>query len=245
MTDPRVKRLAPFGAAILAMILALVIPVPHEKLSQLASTPAAPAAAPTTATTTVAVPNVPPRTGGGSGSGTPPPATTSGPPATPAPNPPLASPPPAIVPGEDPPAPSPCNAQAALDGIDKALKSADTLTGGVVPANNLSTLIAIAAKCSDNDPTLTLVGLLNELGQGLPDLGLPGLPILPPLTLPQPLLDLLKPLGVFTEPVCQQLGTAGTLLLVTAGSYPEPLASTMSNLAFEALGPCTQLHPPQ
>jgi hypothetical protein len=132
-----------------------------------------------------------------------------------------------------------------VDGISNALDSADTLTGGVVPSNNLSTLVAMAAKCSDADPTLTLVGLFTELGQGLPDLGIPGLPLLPGLTLPKPLVDLLGSLGALTEPVCGQLGTIGTVLLIGSGSYPEPVASTMSNIAFDLLGPCTQLHPPQ
>lgn len=155
---------------------------------------------------------------------------------------------PYIPPAPREPAPEvPCPARAVVDAAEEALPPIDEAAGGVVPSAGLVGLVAQATGCTNENVLITILGLVVDIGKGLPD-PLGGTPqVLPPLTPLGEVAGVVQPLvGPLTGPVvgslCTTVSTVATLHSVLFAAYPWPIMSAdMTNLLYYATLACAAI----
>lgn len=167
---------------------------------------------------------------------TPPPSTTTtvggpaGPPAT------LPRPP------EEPPPPA-CATDAATSVYDQVQGPAQDALGQPLPSRSVHDLAAIAAGCSDADPTGAVLNLALDLAALVPDSGiapipLPGLPNVPVPPVPQEVVEALSPLAGPIKEGCANLAVVALLLAILPAAAHLPVRG--SDLA-QLIGPASSV----
>jgi hypothetical protein len=137
----------------------------------------------------------------------------------------------------------PCPADDVVQGTRKIFEQVDALLGGLVPSATLTTTVAILTGCSKTEPLVVILAALIELGEGLPDLHLGAIeiPVLPFLSIPDVLIELLQPLRPLFDPLCDTVGTVGLLLSQVGPAYPYPLDKAFAVSLFYLTSTCGQI----
>jgi len=162
--------------------------------------------------------------------------TTAAAPTTPGP--PLEPPP-----AGPPEAPAACAADVLADAIESVRGPLGEATGKPIPGESVEKLAAIAAGCSDADPTVPVLDLALELAALAPDPGLdpvdlPDLPAIGDLPIPKPVIGALKPVAEPIRTGCQNLAVIAVVFIVLPPAFYLPFSS--SDL-IQFLGPATAL----
>ncbi len=138
-------------------------------------------------------------------------------------------------PPQAPPAPKPpCSTDAVADLVDTLRGPLTEALGAPAPGQSIRDLAAIAAGCSDADPSGPVLNLALEFAAVVPDLGLPpidlpDLPGIPPIDLPPSVVEALGPVADQVRDGC---GTLSLLAVVLAVAPPAAnLPFTGSDLA--------------
>jgi hypothetical protein len=149
-----------------------------------------------------------------------------------------------------PPAPSPtptttpCDNQAVQDAGREVIETLDGASGGQLPEKDLLAVLGTVTGCDPTDPALLAVGLLVGAGQTLPDPGLPALPPLPYVEVPDAVVQALQPVRPAVDAVCGLVGTGSTVAALFVWAYPAPIPQTEAQVMFQALAACGQVRTP-
>lgn len=152
--------------------------------------------------------------------------------------------PPATLPSapEEPPPPA-CATDAATDVYDQVQGPAQDALGQPLPGRSVHDLAAIAAGCSDADPTGAVLNLVLDLAALVPDSGiapvpLPGLPNVPVPPVPDEVVDALRPLAGPIRDGCANLAVVALLLAILPAAAHLPVRG--SDLA-QLIGPASSV----
>ena len=158
----------------------------------------------------------------------------------------IAAAPPASGAAPTAPEPEPCGAAAVVAATDSVLAALAPLTGVILPGESVQAALAAMLGCSEDDPLIALAAVVIQVGEQVPDPGVPelDLPGLPLVTVPPALTDALGPASPVVRPLCAGFGQGALLALLVADAYPVPVSSgDLASLAGQLLVVCGALQP--
>jgi len=137
-----------------------------------------------------------------------------------------------------------CTADAALGPMRDALEQLQAIVPAT-PAGSAPMLLATVAGCEEHDPAFALLGLLLEIGEGMPDPGpVPPLPAVPSSPLPAPVADLVEPLGPLFAPACGSINQVFSIALLGLETWPHAYRGVIISAALDTLQVCNTVAPP-
>jgi hypothetical protein len=142
------------------------------------------------------------------------------------------------------PTKAPCDNQAVQDAGRQVIETLSGASGGQLPDKDLLAALGTVTGCDPTDPALLAVGLLVGAGQTLPDAGLPPLPPLPYVQVPDVVVEALQPVRPAVDQVCGLVGTGSTVGALFLWAYPSPIPQTEAQVMFQALAACGQVRQP-